>query len=123
MVKQKMRLYKRLLASENKIVQAILAKSKTIEYGWLAKAEEHMRAAFPQGLPKHNSEWRQHLKQWETMQKQSDRENLIYSSQRHQNLAHYSPNPVQDSSGQSINTEIHHLTYSNKPSIIISRLL
>ena len=123
MVPQKMRLYKRLLDSDNKIVKAILAKSKTIGIGWLAEAEEHTRAAFPQGLPKHTSEWRQLSRQWEAMQKQSDRENLIYSSQRHQNLAHYSPHPVQNSSGQGINPEIHHLTYNNKPSITISRLL
>ena len=57
------------------------------------------------------------------MHKQSDREHLIYNSQRHQNLAHYSPQPVQLCGGQGINPEIHHHTYNNKTSITISRLL
>ena len=120
---QKMRLYKRLLDSDNRIVKAILVRSRALEQGWLAETEEHIKAAFPQGLPKHSSEWRQHSRQWEAMQKQSDREHLIYNSQRHQNLAHYSPQPVQLCGGQGINPEIHHHTYNNKISITISRLL
>ena len=66
---QKMRLYKRLLDSDNRIVKAILDRSKALEQGWLAETEEHIKAAFPLGLPKQSSKWRQHSRQWEAMQK------------------------------------------------------
>ena len=123
MVPQKMRLYKRLLNSENRILKAILVKSDTIGVGWLAEAEAHMRAAFPEGVPKQTNAWQRLLHQWEAIQKQSDREELMYSSQRHQNLAHYSPYAEQNSSGQGTNPVLHHHSYGIKSSITISRLL
>ena len=118
-----MRLYKRLLNSENRILKAILVKSDTIGVGWLAEAEAHMRAAFPEGVPKQTNAWQRLLHQWEAIQKQSDREELMYSSQRHQNLAHYSPYAEQNSSGQGTNPVLHHHSYGIKSSITISRLL
>ena len=123
MVPQKMRLYKRLLNSENRILKAILVKSDTIGVGWLAEAEAHMRAAFPEGVPKQTNAWQRLLHQWEAIQKQSDREELMYSSQRHQNLAHYSPYAEQNNSGQGTNPVLHHHSYGIKSSITISRLL
>ncbi len=123
MVSQKMRLYKRLLTSENTILKAILAKSESIRDGWLSTAAIQMRTAFPAGLPTQAAEWLRLLHQWEAVQKQSDREELIYNSKRHQNLAHYSPHIEQQTSGQGTNPVIHHHSYSVKSAIIISRLL
>ena len=61
------------------------------------------------------------------MQKQSDREHLIYHSKRHHNLANYHPKPTQTSDfshdGQRINRELHHQSINNKTSVTISRLL
>ena len=123
MASQKIRLYKRLLSSENTILIAILAKSKTIPEGWLASAALQTSAAFPAGLPTQAAEWLRTLHQWETVQKQSDREELIYNSKRHQNLAHYSPHTAPQTNGQGTNPMIHHHSYSVKTAIIISRLL
>ena len=123
MVSQKIRLYKRLLNSENTILKAILVKSETIRDGWLAEAAAQMRAAFPEGLPKQTNGWQRLLHQWEAVQKQSDREELLFNSERHKNLAHYSPHAEQHTGGQGTNPVIHHHTYTIKSSIIISRLL
>ena len=118
-----MRLYKRLLNSENTILKAILVKSEFIRDGWLTEAATQMGAAFPEGLPRQADVWLRILHQWEAVQKQSDREELIYNSKRHQNLAHYSPHIEQQTSGQGTNPVIHHHSNIDKSAIIISRLL
>ena len=118
-----MRLYQRLRTTENTIVKAILNKGRTIPDGWVSAAELHMSAAFPAGLPTQATEWLRKVHQWETVQKQSDTEELIYNSKRHPNLAHYAPNTEPQANGQGINHMIHHHSYSVEPAMTISRLL
>ena len=123
MASQKMRLYQRLITTENTIVKAILNKGRTIPEGWVSTTELQVSAAFPEGLPTQASEWLRKVQQWESVQKQSDTEELIYNSKRHPNLAHYSLNTEPQASGQGINHMIHHHSYNVGPAMIISRLL
>ena len=123
MASQKMRLYQRLLTTENTILKAILAKSRSIPDVWVSSTELQTNAAFPAGLPTQATKWLRMLHQWEAVQKQSDTEELIYNSKRHPNLAHYSPNTVPQANGQGTNQMIHHHSYSVKSAITISRLL
>ena len=124
---QKIRLYKRLVDSDNSIVKAIMSISRTMDQGWLTETEGYLSTVFLQGPPKRDSIWRQQARQWEAIQRQSDREHLTFHSKHHPNLANYHPKPTQTGvspqGGHHINRELHHQTISNKASVTISRLL